>query len=160
MGEEQVSRGIATADVDGDGRLDFAVANQWSPSSFYRNRAPGNASFLGLRLLRPASGTPATTSVRDGHQPLGGVGRPAVGAQVRVALPDGRRWVAEVDGGNGHSGARSPDPHFGLGEVPEGTSLAVELRWRDASGQLRHRSVQLAPGWHTIVLGEDAEVVR
>ena len=32
LGEIQLSRGIATADVDGDGRLDFALANQWEPS--------------------------------------------------------------------------------------------------------------------------------
>src|SRR5262249_17325890 len=37
LAEPGVSRGIATADVDGDGRLDYAVANQWARSSFYHN---------------------------------------------------------------------------------------------------------------------------
>ena len=53
MGEPVVSRGIAIADVDGDGLLDFAQANQWEPSFFFRNRAPGRGRFLGLHLLLP-----------------------------------------------------------------------------------------------------------
>jgi hypothetical protein len=35
-----VTRGIALADVAGDGRLEFAVANQWEPSFLFRNTAP------------------------------------------------------------------------------------------------------------------------
>ncbi|HWS53044.1 MAG TPA: VCBS repeat-containing protein, partial [Pyrinomonadaceae bacterium] len=50
MSQTFVSRGIATADVDGDGRLDFAVANQWDASVFYRNEGAGAGAFLGLRL--------------------------------------------------------------------------------------------------------------
>ncbi len=44
--------------------------------------------------------------------------RPAIGAAATVFLPDGRRMTAQVDGGNGHSGKRSQDLHFGLGNVP------------------------------------------
>ncbi|HBY77209.1 MAG TPA: RNA-binding protein, partial [Cyanobacteria bacterium UBA11148] len=47
----QVTRGIATADVDGDGDLDFAIANQWEPSYFYRNDSQKAGKFLELRLL-------------------------------------------------------------------------------------------------------------
>ncbi|HEX2254523.1 MAG TPA: CRTAC1 family protein [Thermoanaerobaculia bacterium] len=138
----QVSRGIATADVDGDGRLDFAVANQWEDSFLYRNRAPGPGAFLGLRLLLPtADGTGAY---------------PAVGAQAVVRLPDGRRLVGQVDGGNGHSGVRSPELHFGLGAVGPGpgASVPVELAWRDADGRVRRATVELAPGRHTLLLDE------
>jgi hypothetical protein len=57
-----------------------------------------------------------------------------------------------VDGGNGMSGKRAPQLHFGLGETPASQALTVELRWRDAQGQARVRTLTLKPGWHTLVL--------
>jgi hypothetical protein len=129
MDESHVSRGIAIADVDGDGRLDYAVANQWEDSWFYRNSSPYAGAFLGLRIRR---------------------GRvPVIGATATVYLPDGRRVVAQSDGGSGHSGKRSPDIHFGLGNVSPDQGLRVDIRWRDASG-VHAREYRLAPGWKTI----------
>ncbi|HEX2164036.1 MAG TPA: VCBS repeat-containing protein, partial [Thermoanaerobaculia bacterium] len=111
--EPWVSRGLATGDVDGDGRLDLAVANQWQESWLLRNRAPEAGDFLGLHLLLPvAPGTPF--AARAGHPGADTPGFPAVGAEARVAAADGRRWVAQVDGGNGHSGKEAPALHFGL----------------------------------------------
>jgi hypothetical protein len=76
--------------------------------------------------------------------------RPAVGASAKVILPDGRLLVAQVDGGNGHSGKRSPDLHFGLDNVPSDTRIKVELRWRDRQGRVRSKMLSLLPGWHTV----------
>src|SRR5207237_7282940 len=45
-----ITRGIATADVDADGRLDFATANQWNGSELFRNCAPHAGNFLLLDL--------------------------------------------------------------------------------------------------------------
>lgn len=59
-----------------------------------------------------------------------------------------------MDGGNGQAGARSSDIHLGLGSTPPGTLLNVDLHWRDATGQVWKRTLQLAPGWRTILLGE------
>ena len=132
LGESHVSRGIAIADVDGDGRLDYAVANQWEPSLFFHNASPRTGAFLGLRLRLPPD-------------------RPAIGAAATVFLPGGRKMSAQVDGGNGHSGKRSQDIHFGLGGVPADTPLRVEMRWRDAAG-VHQRAAQLTPGWHTVML--------
>lgn len=49
LAEPMVSRGLAIADVDGDGRLDFACANQWGESDFFRNESPQAGAFLGLK---------------------------------------------------------------------------------------------------------------
>jgi hypothetical protein len=142
LAEPRVSRGIAIADVDGDGRLDFVTANQWGPSYFFKNESPQTGAFLGLRL-RHANGSPA------------------IGAVARVNLPDGHKFVAQVDGGNGHSGRRSPDIHFGLGGVEKTTLLPVEIQWRNKGGKVQQRTLQLVPGWHSIQLqNTDAVVVH
>jgi len=130
-----VTRGIATADVDGDGDLDFAIANQWDKSYFYRNDSSSGGEFLGLKLLY--------------H------GCPAIGAVVTVKLPNGRQLVAQVDGGNGHSGVRSPELHFGLGKVSKNTALPVQVQWRDTTGLAHQTGLLLSSGWHTVSL-EDA----
>jgi hypothetical protein len=154
----QISRGIATADVDGDGDLDFAVANQWEPSYFYRNDSPNTGAFLGLHLLLPVDPREASdTRASAGHPNSEAFGRPAIGAEATVQLPGGKRLVAQVDGGNGHSGARSPNLHFGLGNVASGAQLPVDLRWRDPDGSIHQETLQFSPGWHTVVLGWPGE---
>jgi hypothetical protein len=155
LGQPQVSRGIAVADVNGDGLLDYAISNQWSASFFHLNDSPRKGAFLGihLRLPHPAE-QEAPTKVCGGHPPPHQLSRPAVGAFVTVRLPNGKRLVAQVDGGNGHSGKRSPDVHFGLGATAQGTSLPVEINWRDARGMVRRQTLQVSPGWHTVTLGQ------
>jgi hypothetical protein len=134
MGESHISRGIAIADVDGDGRLDYALANQWEDSLFFHNVSPSPGAFLGLRVRR-------------------GNGVAAIGATATVYLPDGRRLVAQSDGGTGHSGKRSPDIHFGLGNLPSGQALRVDVRWRDVRG-IQSRTYMMQPGWHIVNLEE------
>ncbi|WP_165252201.1 CRTAC1 family protein [Paludisphaera soli] len=152
--EPGVSRGVAVSDVDGDGALDFAVANQWASSSFYANQSPAPGAFLGLHLLLPVDrGRYGPTRSRPGHPGSDFAGRPAIGAAARVRLPDGRTLSSQVDGGNGHSGKRSFDLHFGLGESDPKAALRVELSWRDSGGCIRHQTLQLTPGWHVVLLG-------
>jgi hypothetical protein len=114
MDDSHVSRGIAIADVDGDGDLDYALADQWETSYYFRNDGPRPGASLELVPRLP---------VFDGRT------RPAVGAEVTVTLPDGRRRVAQVDGGSGHSGKRAPEVHFGLGSMSRATVLRVDVRW-------------------------------
>ena len=157
LGTPMVTRGIAPADVDGDGRLDFAVANQWEPSFLIRNTAPDPGAFLGLHLrLSVGPGAGERTIVLKGHPRADRPSRPAIGAAVEVHLPDGRRLVSQVDGGSGHSGKRAPDIHLGLGHVEAGALLKVDVRWRGADGTMRARTLQLTPGWHTVWLGQEA----
>ncbi len=164
LGDPMLSRGIATADWDGDGRLDFAVANNWGPSFLFRNTAPNAGSFLGLHLRLPLGGQEAgDTVVRTGHpqRSIDGLTRPAIGASATVHLPDGRRLVAQVDGGNGHSGQCSPDLHLGLGRLDQKHSLSVEIHWRGADGRSRSEAFSMAPNqWHTVLLGEGANQGR
>ena len=147
-----VTRGIAVADVNGDGLMDVAVAGQWAPSYLFRNRSPGPRRFLGLRLELPPAGARTTTHARVGLAP-GTLARPAVGAEALVRLPDGRRLVGQVDGGNGHASVRAPELLFGLRGV-EAARLPVSLRWRDGFGVVRSVSLPLRPGWHTILLAQ------
>ncbi len=142
-----LTRGIATADVDGDGRLDYAVANQWGTSYFYRNESNNPGAFLGLRLRLPVSQTRGC--------------RAAIGAEARVLLPGRAPLVQQVDGGNGHSGKRSFDLQFGLGQLAGNDLVTVELRWRDARGALQRETIQLSPSaWYTIVLGNEKGVTN
>jgi enediyne biosynthesis protein E4 len=158
LGTPMLSRGIATADVDGDGRLDFAVANNWEPSFFFQNVASDPGSFLGLHLRLPVGpGATRATVVHPGppRRAVDGRSRPAIGATATVHRPDGRRLTAQVDGGNGHSGQRSPDLHFGLGKAGASTPVEVDIRWRDGGGRVRSETLSLEPNrWHTILLGE------
>lgn len=133
-----VTRGIATADVDGDGDLDFVIANQWEDSYFFRNDSPKINQFLDLKLVLP---------VNDNQAQI-----PAIGAIAKVKLPNGRTLIAQVDGGNGHSGARSPELHFGLGDIQSNISLPVEVQWRDLQGEIHTSNFSLLPGNHILAV--------
>jgi enediyne biosynthesis protein E4 len=133
------TRGIATGDADGDGRIDFAVARQWDEPVFYHNDSPSPGDFLGLRLTHAEA-----------------PGSPVVDAQVSVVTPDGHRFVSHVDGGSGHSGKRSDEVHIGLGKNVTGP-VQVHLRWRDRTGQVRTADLRLTPGWHSLQLGSQAK---
>lgn len=144
-----ISRGIATGDVDGDGRLDFVVANQWETSRFFHNVGAARSRTLELHLRLPvqpqaqtkiAAGTVADARATD-----------AIGATARVTPLDSTspRAMAQVDGGNGHSGKRAAELHFGLGNA---SAAQVELRWRDRSGTRRQTTMRLSAGIWTIFL--------
>jgi hypothetical protein len=156
MAGPHVNRGIAVADVDADGRLDFAVANQWEPSHFHHNRSEKPGQFLGLNLVLPLK--PGEKSEHQegfnraaGDSPV----RPAIGATVTVRMPADRKLVAEVDGGSGFAGRRAPQVHFGLGDHKD--AVPVDIRWRDAAGKEHRDTFTLKPGWHTIRLGAAME---
>ena len=154
LDEPHVTRGIATADVDGDGLLDFAIGNQWEDSFFYRNQTATKNSFLQLYLLLPLNGD--ATRVLPGHPARETRARYAIGATAILHMPDGQLMVQQVDVSNGHSGKRSPELHFGLGRLPASASVTVDLAWRDANGAIHRETLRLAPGLHTILLASPA----
>ncbi|MEV4134533.1 CRTAC1 family protein [Dactylosporangium sp. NPDC049742] len=145
------SRGVAVADVDGDGAQDFAIARQWGAPSYYRNTKAGSGEYLSLNLYRPATGGVSAT---------GGLpGAPAYGAQVRVTTADGRTQVSQLDGGGGHSGKRGFQQHFGLG-ANQGKPVSAEVCWLDNTGAMHMQTLQLSPGQHTLMLTTQAQEVQ
>jgi hypothetical protein len=143
------TRGIAVADTDGDGNQDLAVARQWGPPAYYRNANTNAGDFLGLRLYRPLANSTATD---------GPLGTPAYGAKVTVTTADGRTQVAQLDGGGGHSGKRSFDVFFGLGESG-GKPVKAELSWRDLQGNPHTQQLDLSAGWHNLMLTNQVQEV-
>src|SRR5437899_10051791 len=100
LDDPQRTRGIATADVDGDGLLDFAIANQWEDSVFYHNQTKKAGNFLQLYLMLPTNGSgPVPSRVYAGYPSRGLRGRFAIGATATLHLPDRKRMVAQVDVG-------------------------------------------------------------
>lgn len=162
LDQPSVSRGIATADVDGDGRLDYAVANQWETSFFYRNESNTPGAFVGIRMRLPVGdGLSQTRVCRDGKRTTAIPSRAAIGAEARVLLAGRAPLVQQVDGGNGHSGKRSPDLQFGLGHLAGNQPVTVELRWRDVRGAVQRETIQLSPGgWYTVLLGGEKGVIN
>lgn len=147
LGDNQIMRGIAIADVDHDGDLDFATANQWQPSHFYRNDYRGRNSFLGLTVLFPIEKESLKNILVDSVF----AGRYAIGAEVKIKLPDGTTRVSFVDGGNGHSGKNSSEVFFGLGESNNAT-IDVEIKWRKRDGNILVETITTNPGWHAVAL--------
>jgi hypothetical protein len=147
--DQGVSRGIATADVDGDGRLDYAVARQWDTSYVLHNESPDAGRAIELRLLRSA--VPSSRIEVFSGVPSDVRAYPAIGAEAVIRVGSGAPHIAHVNGGNGHSGKSSPEIHAGLGHVPADAPVEVALRWREAHVIAAQR-LQLKPGIWTIVL--------
>ncbi|HEY7596956.1 MAG TPA: CRTAC1 family protein [Actinophytocola sp.] len=140
------TRGIATGDADGDGRLDFAVARQYGDPIFYHNEAPSAGGYLDLKLTHEQKQTVGTAPA---------AGSPVTGAQVLVTTADGKKYIQRVDGGSGHGGKRSSEVHIGLGAAKG--DVRVQLRWRDRQGAVHDQALQLSQGHHSFVLGESAK---
>jgi hypothetical protein len=113
-----LGRGLATGDLDNDGRVDAVVLAQNEPLVFLHNR--GEAGHSVTLLLE------GTKSNRD-----------AIGARVEV-LADGRRQVTQKIGGGSFQSAGDPRLRFGLGSARRVET--IEVRW--PSGRVdRHRDL-------------------
>lgn len=148
--QEMVTRGIGTADVDKDGDLDFAYANQWEKSFFYKNNYAGGHKFLGINLLLPIGDQSLEKPLVDPDSlpPF----RYAIGAIAKISPPTGPAQIDFVDGGNGHSGVSAAHIHFGLNNLADKEKIPVEVNWIDHRGQAQKMTTRLNPGWHNILL--------
>jgi hypothetical protein len=102
-------RGLAMADFDKDGRLEFFQANANQDPIFYRNVTGTVGNWIQLDLV-------GSTSNRD-----------AVGAHVAFKLTSGKTLIRQVDGGNGYAGQSQRRIHVGLG--PDTRVESIDIRW-------------------------------
>jgi hypothetical protein len=107
------SRAAATADFDGDGRLDLVV-NNFNDRAFYFHNVSPARHWCELRLV-------GTKSNRE-----------AIGALVRVTA-GGKTQLRQVQAAGGYLSQSSSVLHFGLGDATAITK--VEIRWPSGATQ-------------------------
>jgi hypothetical protein len=111
------ARGIAIADLDGDGRLDVVINNTDSKPTLLKNIATGAGHWLELRLV----GDVAKKSPRD-----------AIGASVY--LTTGKlRQRQDVISGASYASQNDMTLHFGLGAAT--TVDKLEVKWPHGSSE-------------------------
>jgi hypothetical protein len=107
VGQQEIgplmARGMAVADYDNDGVLDFAIATIGGP----------------LVLLK-ASGV-------EGNWLLVEMPHFAPGTWLEATLPDGHRMVRELHSGSSYLASEDPRLHLGLGEAESVAHLAITL---------------------------------
>ena len=145
---DRINRAVAVADVVGNGKESFAVANQWASSSFYQNVSQEIPHFMELRLLLPTSGPALHPAIYHGHPQIPYT-TPAITAVLRIPLKGGKTVTSQME----DSGKRDGHIFVSLGSNAKPTTLySVNLSWRGRLGKLHHSIFQLKAGFYSIVL--------
>lgn len=139
IGDPWNSRGYALGDVDGDGKLDALVANQWEDSVLLRNTGRTDGPAMDLRLVRPGAA---------------GGEVPAIGARVDLRTASSAQ-TTQLYPANGHAGVSAAQAHLAL---PGGAPGTVTIGWLDETGRHQAR-VPAVPGHHTVTLTADGRAV-
>jgi hypothetical protein len=101
-------RGLATGDLDNDGRIDAVVTTNDGPAYVIRNETKTSNHWLTLKLR-------GRKSNRDG-----------IGAVVKVVTAKGSQY-ATVSTANSYLSSSDKRVHFGLGV--EARAQEIEIRW-------------------------------
>ena len=113
--EPRSSRGLATADLFNDGRIDAVINNLSDDPMLLVNLARNQNHWLGLHLI-------GTVSNRD-----------AIGARVTLHGAN-RIWVDEVRSGSSYNSSSDLRLHFGLGN--EMQLKDIQVRWPNGHTEL------------------------
>jgi enediyne biosynthesis protein E4 len=103
-----VARGMATGDIDNDGRIDAVVTTNDGPAYILRNETPTQNHWLTLKLV--------------GHKS----NRDAIGAEVKLVTAKGQQF-ATVSTAGSYLSSSDKRVHFGLGS--ESVAQTIEIRW-------------------------------
>jgi len=112
--DAQVSRGLAIADFDGDGGIDFVVSNNGGTAQLAMNQSGKRGNFISLWL--------------EGVQ----ANRSAIGAKVTVKSRD-KTIRREILGASSYLSASDLRMHVGLGSAEQADS--VEIHWPGGQAQ-------------------------
>ena len=112
-----VSRGLASADFNSDGRLDLLTTNTNAQPDLLLNQYPSKHHWLGISLLGPPEN------------------RFAIGARITLKS-NNQAQIREVRSGGSFLSQSALRQHFGLGQDP--AAVTVEIRWPD--GHTQHLS--------------------
>jgi enediyne biosynthesis protein E4 len=103
-----LGRGLATGDIDNDGRVDIVVATNDGPVHILHNETPSSNHWLTLHLV--------------GHKS----NRDAIGATVKLQTAQGAQFATVTTAGS-YLSSSDKRVYFGLGS--ESVAELVEIRW-------------------------------
>ncbi len=103
-----VARGLATGDLDNDGRIDAVVSTNGGPAYVIRNETKTTNHWLTLLLI--------------GHRS----NRDAIGAVIKLTTPAGSQYETVTTGGS-YLSASDKRAHFGLGSSKQADT--IEIHW-------------------------------
>jgi enediyne biosynthesis protein E4 len=115
--QPQAGRGLATADLDADGRMDFGMTRVNADLALVRNTTLTKGRYLSLRLI-------GVESNRD-----------AIGTTVRLKC-GGSTWVRHVYGGGSYASTSDRAVHFGLPEALGEFDGSLEIAWPNGRDQI------------------------
>jgi hypothetical protein len=106
--QKWAARGLATGDIDNDGRVDVVVTSNNGPAWVLRNETPSRNHWITLKLA-------GVKSNRDG-----------IGAQIELVTDAGKQYATVTTAGS-YQSSSDRRAHFGLGNAAAAT--LIRIRW-------------------------------